>query len=109
MSPAPAARSIPRSSSASTSRRFKATRPPSADIWPVRKPAKPGTHGRKIVIAGAAVFGTAIALVAKNILPLIIFAIIGIIIYSHAAKAAGQGGGAGCGAAGSGGHGAAAG
>ena len=94
---------------------------PPADIWPVRKPAKPGTHGKKFLVAGAAVVGTAIALNVANILVAIVVAIVGIIAYRHVATAAlnpgmrGSGcgaagcGAAGCGAAGSGGHAAAAG
>ena len=87
---------------------------PPADIWPVRKPAKPGTGGKKFLVAGATVVGTAIALAASNILLLIVVAIVGIIAYSHVAAASnpgtrGSGWAAGCGAAGSGGHAAAAG
>jgi hypothetical protein len=84
---------------------------PPADIWPVRKPAKLGTCGKKFLIAGATVVGTAIALEAANILLLIFVAIVGIIAYSHVATAALNPGtrGSGCGAAGSGGHAAAAG
>ena len=80
---------------------------PPADIWPVRKPAKPGTLGRKFLIAGApVVVGTAFALMAGNILLLIPVAIVGIIAYGHVATAAPNPGlsGVGCGAAGSGGH-----
>ena len=41
---------------------------PPADIWPVRKPAKPGTPGKKFLVAGATAVGTAIALGVANIL-----------------------------------------
>jgi hypothetical protein len=92
---------------------YKATfgETPPADIWPVRKPAKPGTRGKKFLVAGAAVVGTAIALKLANILVAIVVAIVGIIAYSHFATAALNAGtrGSGCGAAGSGGHAAAAG
>jgi hypothetical protein len=84
---------------------------PPADIWPVRKPAKLGTRGKKFLVAGATVVGTAIAFEVANILLLIFVAIVGIIAYSHVATAALNPGkrGGGCGAAGSGGHAAAAG
>src|SRR5262245_364254 len=83
---------------------------PPADIWPVRKPAKPGARGKTFLVAGAAVVGTAIALQVANILVAIVVAIVGIITYSHIATAALNPGarGSGCGAAGSGGHSAAA-
>jgi len=79
---------------------------PPADIWPVRKPAKPGTPGKKLLVAGATVVGAAIALNAANILLLIFIVIVGIIAYSYVATAALNPGtrGSGCGAAGSGGH-----
>ena len=84
---------------------------PPADIWPVRRPVKLGTPGKKLLVAGATVVGTAIALKAANIVLLIFVAIAGIIAYSHVATAALNPGkrGGGCGAAGSGGHAAAAG
>jgi hypothetical protein len=82
---------------------------PPTDIWPVRKPAKPGSRGKKFLVAGATAVGTAIALKVANILLLIFVAIVGIIAYSYVATAApgnrvGGCGGTGCGAAGSGGH-----
>ena len=84
---------------------------PPADIWPARKPAKLGTPGKKFLVAGATVVGTAIALKAANTPLLIFVAIVGIIAYIHVATAAPNLGkcGGGCGAAGSGGHAAAAG
>src|SRR5262249_5321759 len=84
---------------------------PPADIWPERKPAKPGTPGKKFLVAGATVGGTAIALGAANILVATVVAIVGIIAYSRVATAAlnPRTRGSGCGAAGSGGHSAAAG
>ena len=84
---------------------------PPADIWPMCRPAKLGTPGKKLLVAGATVVGTAIALKAANILLLIFVAMVGIIAYSHFATAALNPGkrGGGCGAAGSGGHAAAAG
>ena len=84
---------------------------PPADIWPVCKPAKLGTRGKKLLVAGATGVGTAIALGAASIPLLIVVAIVGIIDYSHVATAAPNPGmrGSGCGAAGSGGHAAAAG
>jgi hypothetical protein len=84
---------------------------PPADIWPVRKPAKPGRGGKKFLVAGATGVGMAIALAAANLPLLIVVAIVGIIAYSHVATAALNPGmrGSGCGAAGSGGHAAAAG
>jgi hypothetical protein len=91
---------------------------PPADIWPVREPAKPGAFGKKFLVAGGTVVGTAIVLKAANaslltILVAIVIsvAIVAIIACSHVATAAPNPGkrGSGCGAAGSGGHAAAAG
>jgi len=84
---------------------------PPADIWPVRQPAKRGTPGKKLLVAGATGVGAAIALGAASIPLLIVVAIVGILAYSHVAIAALNPGmrGSGCGAAGSGGHAAAAG
>jgi hypothetical protein len=92
---------------------------PLADIWPVREPATLGALGKKFLVAGGTVVGTAIALKVGNMPQLIFVAIIGIIAYSYVATAAlnpskrgggrGAAGSGGCGAAGSGGHAAAAG
>jgi hypothetical protein len=84
---------------------------PPADIWPVRKPAKPGTRGKKFLVAGAAAVGTAIALKVGSIPLLIFVAFAGIIAYSRFATAAlnPDKRGSGCGTAASGGHAAAAG
>jgi hypothetical protein len=63
---------------------------PPVDIWPVRKPGKLGTHGKKFLVAGATVVGMAIAFAMANI-PLAVFVgFAGIIAYSR--DAAGSGG-----------------
>src|SRR5262249_55989872 len=84
---------------------------PPADIWPVRQPAKLATGGKKFLVVGATVVGTAMALGAASIPLLIVVAIVGIFAYCHIVTAALKAGmrGSGCGAAGSGGHTAAAG
>src|SRR5262249_24059462 len=79
---------------------------PPADIWPVRTPAESNARGKKVVVAGAAAMGTAIALRVGS-LPLFIFvAIAGLFAYSHVANARlnSDKRASGCGAAGSGGH-----
>ena len=61
---------------------------PPADIWPVREPATLGALGKKFLVAGGTIVGTAIALKAANIPLLIFVAIAGIIAYSRVATAA---------------------
>src|SRR5262245_18359330 len=64
---------------------------PPADIWPVRKPAKPVALGTKLVAAGATAVATAIALMTANILlpiAVAIAGILGILAYNYVGAAA---------------------